>query len=155
MKALLTTSLMIPLICSVLLSCDKKEVLSEDIKIITPGRKLATVNGTDIYTSDLLIEPDTSDTLKFKLTDKDWALLRNSFNKNKIYLINNNTNIGQRTTSIRPADTVIIRTNKRALSIHYRYFLDKKESIDTVKTKDFKKFLHTFDSLVYYRSRGK
>lgn len=155
MKPFLATSLIISLACSILFSCEKKEILSEDIKILNQNRNLSTVNGTDIYTTNLMIEPDTSDTLRFKLTDKDWTFLRKSFDKNKIYLINNNTKIGERANSIELGDTITIKTNKRSLSIHFRHFLDKKESIDTVKTKSFKKFMHTFDSLVYYRSRGK
>ncbi|PKF75434.1 hypothetical protein [Chryseobacterium sp. PMSZPI] len=155
MKIFLAIPLIISLTCSILFSCEKKEILSEDIKILNQNRNLSTVNGTDIYTTSLMMEPDTSDTLRFKLTDKDWAVLRKSFDKNKIYLINNNTKIGQRANSIEPGDTIIIKTNKRSLSIHYRYFLDEKENIDTVKTKSFKNFMHTFDSLVYYRSRGK
>lgn len=147
MKIFLAIPLIISLTCSILFSCEKKEILSEDIKILNQNRNLSTVNGTDIYTTSLMMEPDTSDTLRFKLTDKDWAVLRKSFDKNKIYLINNNTKIGQRANSIEPGDTIIIKTNKRSLSIHYRYFLDEKENIDTVKTKSFKNFMHTFDSL--------
>ncbi|AZA81754.1 hypothetical protein C1637_04040 [Chryseobacterium lactis] len=155
MKAFLAIPLIISFTCSILFSCGKKEILGEDIKILNQNRNLSTVDGTDIYTTDLMIEPDTSDTLRFKLTDKDWAFLRKSFDKNKIYLINNDTKIGERANSIEPADTIIIKTNNRSLSINYRYFLDEKENIDTVKTKSFKGFMHTFDSLVYYRSRGK
>lgn len=141
MKIFLAIPLIISLTCSILFSCEKKEILSEDIKILNQNRNLSTVNGTDIYTTSLMMEPDTSDTLRFKLTDKDWAVLRKSFDKNKIYLINNNTKIGQRANSIEPGDTIIIKTNKRSLSIHYRYFLDEKENIDTVKTKSFKNFI--------------
>lgn len=155
MKPFFATPLLISLTCSILFSCEKKEILSKDIKILNQNRNLSTVNGTDIYTTNLMIEPDTSDTLRFKLTDKDWAFLGRSFDKNKIYLINNNTKIGERANSIELGDTIIIKTNKRSLAINFRHFLDEKESIDTLKTKRFKNFIHTFDSLVYYRSRGK
>lgn len=140
-------------LCFIVLSCEQKEVLAKDISIKTFSRNLSTINGTDIYTTNLMTEPDTSDTLRFKLTAEDWAFLRESFDKNKIYLINNSTKIGVRAYSITPADTIVMRTNERSLSINYRYFLDEKEDIDTVKTRSFKKFMHTFDSLVYYRSR--
>lgn len=155
MKTFLLIPLIISLTCPILFSCGKKEILGEDIKILNQNRTLSTVDGTDIYTTNLMIEPDTSDTLRFKLTDKDWAFLRKSFDKNKIYLINNNTKIGERANSIEPGDTIIIKTSKRYLSVNYSYFLDEKENIDTVKTKSLKNFIHTFDSLVYYRSRGK
>ncbi|OCA69675.1 hypothetical protein BBI01_16210 [Chryseobacterium artocarpi] len=141
--------------CFITLSCEKKEILGNDITILTPVRNLSTVLGTDIYTSDLLIEPDTSDTLRFKLTEKDWAILRESFDKNQIYLINDNTKIGRRVNSIYMPDRFKIRTNKRLLSLQYRYFIGEGEKFDSVKSISFNKFMKTFDSLAYYRSRGK
>lgn len=141
--------------CFILFSCEKKETLSEDITILTPTRNLSTILGTDIYTSDLQIEPDTSDTLRFKLTEKDWTILKESFDKNQIHLINDNTKIGQRTNSIYMSDRIKIRTNKRLLSLQYHYFIEKREKFDSVKSINFNKFMKTFDSLVYYRSQGK
>lgn len=141
--------------CFITFSCEEKEILGNDITILTPVRNLSTVLGTDIYTSDLLIEPDTSDTLRFKLTEKDWAILRESFDKNQIYLINDNTKIGRRVNSIYMPDRFKIRTNKRLLSLQYRYFIGEREKFDSVKSISFNKFMKTFDSLVYYRSRGK
>ncbi len=97
-------------------------------------------------------EPDVSDTLRFKLTDQDWDFLQKSFDKNEIYLINNNTKIGERVHSIYQSDKIKIKTNKRLLSVEYRYFLDEKEVFDSLKSKKFEKFMKTFDSLVYFRS---
>lgn len=141
--------------CFITFSCEKKERLGNDISILTPGRNLSTANGTDIYTSDLQIEPDTSDTLRFKLIENDWAILRESFDKNQIYLINDNTKIGKRVHSIYMPDRIKIKTNKRQLSVEYRYFIGEREKFDSVKSISFNKFMKTFDSLVYYRSRGK
>ncbi|HCN50935.1 MAG TPA: hypothetical protein DIT10_17915 [Chryseobacterium sp.] len=141
--------------CSIIFSCEKKETLSKDIRISNLNRNLSTIHGTDIYTSDLQIEPDTSDTLRFKLTENDWAILRKSYDKNNIYLINDKTKLGQRTNSIDMPDRIKIRTNKRLLSVEYRYFIDEKEKFDSIKSISFNKFMKTFDSLVYYRSRGK
>ncbi len=141
--------------CPIIFSCEKMETLNKDIQISNLNRNLSTIHGTDIYTSHLQIEPDTSDTLKFKLTENDWAILRKSYDKNKIYLINDKTKVGQRANSIYMPDRIKIRTNKRLLSVEYRYFIGEKEKFDSVKSISFNKFMKTLDSLVYYRSRGK
>ena len=142
------------LLCFIVVSCEQKEVLVKDISIKTFNRNLSTAKGTDIYTSFMMIEPDTSDTLRFKLTEKDWAVLSKSFDRNQIYLINNTTKIGEEVNSATMPEYIKIRTNKRLISVVYDYyFAHEKASFDTIKTLKFKKFMRTFDSLVYFRSK--
>jgi hypothetical protein len=139
-------------LCFIILSCEHQEVLAKDISIATPNRNLSTLKGTDIYNTLLYTEPDTSETLHFELTDKDWAILKESFEKNQVYLINNDTKIGERAHSIYQPNKIKIKTNKGFLSVEYRYFLGESEKFDSLKSEKFKKFMKTFDSLVYYRS---
>ncbi|MGH1518970.1 hypothetical protein [Chryseobacterium sp. JK1] len=137
-----------------MLSCEQKEVLAKDISIKTLTRNLSTIKGTDIYTSFMMIEDDTSDTLRFKLTDKDWAILNESFDRNQIHLINNKTKIGEEVNSATMSQHIKIRTNKRLISVEYDYYFAREKALfDTIKTIKFKKFMRTVDSLVYFRSK--
>ncbi|PRB83552.1 hypothetical protein CQ022_15710 [Chryseobacterium culicis] len=127
--------------------------MAKDISIATENRNLSTLKGTDIYNTLLYTEPNTSDTLRFKLTEQDWIILKESFEKNQLYLIDNTTKIGERVHSIYMPHNIKIKTNKRLLSVQYRFFIGEKENFDHIKSEKFKKFLKTFDSLVYYRSK--
>lgn len=139
-------------LCFIISSCEQKEVLAKDISIATENRNLSTLKGTDIYNTLLYTEADTSDTLRFKLTEQDWIILNESFEKNQLYVIDNTTKIGERVHSIYIPHKIKIKTNKRLLSVQYQFFIDEKEKFDSLKSEKFKKFLKTFDSLVYYRA---
>jgi hypothetical protein len=140
---------------SALYSCSKKEILEKDggIIISESNRYISTKDRLVVVTSTSFTEGDKSDTLKIQLSDKDWNILQKSFTKNQIFSISNNhPEIGEKSNSIIPFPKKIeIKTNKRNLTINYNYFVGN-EKIDTVKSKNLKQFMRTFDSIIYYKT---
>jgi RHS repeat-associated protein len=140
------------LIISSLYSCNKKEDLEDNITVSESNRYISTSKGIVVYTSTSYTEGDKSDTFKIKFSNKDWNILRNSFNKNQIYSIDNDLTIGEKSNSLTSYPKKMeIKTNKRVLKVTYNYFIGN-ETIDYDKSKKFKQFMRTFDSLIYYKT---
>ncbi|MBL1222033.1 hypothetical protein JET18_14360 [Chryseobacterium sp. L7] len=146
--------LLICALSSILFSCTQKEQLEgRDISSTDFTRFVSTAKGIVVYESISYTEKSKTDTFKIRFSDQDWDILAKSFDKNQIYTLNDDSDIGERNNSISQPKTFRIRTNKRILSIHYNYFIGEKEKINEDKSKRMMRFMRTFDSLVYYKKR--
>ncbi|MCT2563102.1 hypothetical protein [Chryseobacterium herbae] len=142
----------ISLSLAVLSSCSEKERLEgRDISLSRENTFVSTAKGIVVYESNSFTEESKSDTFKIRFSNHDWDILRKSFDKNQIYTLNDDSDIGESTTSMSLPKTISIKTNKRKLSINYHYFIGEKDKIDPDKSKKLKRFMRTFDSLIYYR----
>ncbi|WP_223608898.1 hypothetical protein [Chryseobacterium sp. OSA05B] len=137
---------------AVLFSCTEKEQLEgRDLSLSKENTFVSTTQGIVVYESNSFTEESKSDTFKIRFSNQDWDILRKSFDKNQIYTLDDDSDIGESTTSISLPKTISIKTNKRKLSITYHYFMDRKDKIDQDKSGKLKRFMRTFDSLIYYR----
>lgn len=135
-----------------LFSCTEKEELeSRDISLSKENTFVSTAKDIVVYESISYTEESRKDTFKIRFSDKDWDILRKSFDKNKIYSLDDDSEIGERTTFMSLPKTISVKTNKRKLTVGYHYFIGEKDKIDEDKSKRLKRFMRTFDSLIYYR----
>lgn len=133
-------------------SCTEKERLEgRDISLSKENTFVSTAKGIVVYESNSFTEESKSDTFKIRFSTHDWDILRESFDKNQIFTLNDDSDLGERTTSMSLPKTISIKTNKRNLSINYHYFINEKDKIDQDKSEKLKSIMRTFDSLIYYR----
>lgn len=133
-------------------SCKEKERLEgRDISLSKENTFVSTAKGIVVYESTSFTEESKSDTFKIQFSNQDWDILRKSFDKNQIYTLDDDSDIGESSTYMSLPKTINIKTNKRNLSINYHYFINEKDKINQDKSAKLKRFMRTFDSLIYYR----
>jgi len=137
---------------AVLSCCSEKERLEgRDISLSNENTFVSTTKGIVVYKSNNFTEESKSDIFKIQFSNHDWDILRKSFDKNQIYTLDDDSDIGESTASMSLPKTISIKTNKRKLSINYHYFMGEKDKIDKDKSEKLKRFMRTFDSLIYYK----
>lgn len=115
-------------------SCKEKERLEgRDISFSKENTFVSTAKGIVVYESTSFTEESKSDTFKIRFSNQDWDILTKNFDKNQIYTLDDDSDIGESTTSISLTKTISIKTNKRKLSINYHYFINEKDKIDQDK----------------------